>query len=60
MEEFGYIFLSDKELSEKIGLSEQTIKKYNKNLIKKGYLDIVEIDGKKVKRFNLTKLKGCN
>ena len=55
--EYGYIFLSDQEESEEIGWSVQTIKKYQKKLIEKGYLDIIEIDGKKVKRFNLTKLK---
>ena len=54
--EFGYIFLNDEELSKEIGLSVQTIKKYHKSLIEKGYLDIIEIDGKEIKRFNLSKL----
>jgi len=31
----------------------QTIKKYNKTLIEKGYLEIIEKDGKKIKQFNL-------
>lgn len=57
-EEFGYIFLTDEEESKSIGLSVQTIKKYHNSLIEKGYLDIIEIDEKKVKRFNLTKLNG--
>lgn len=55
--EYGYIYLSDEEESKEIGLSVQTIKKHHRNLIKKGYLEIIEIDGKKVKRYNLTKLK---
>lgn len=56
--EYGYIFLSDEELAENINVSVQTIKKYHKSLIKKGYLDIVTIDGKNVKRYNLSKLNG--
>lgn len=56
-EEFGYVFKTDKEIADIMGLTERTIKKYNKSLIEKGYLDIIEIDGKKVKRFNLNKLK---
>ena len=54
--EYGYVFLTDEEESENFGLSVQTIKKYHKSLIEKGYLDIIEVDGKKVKRYNLTKL----
>jgi biotin operon repressor len=54
--EYRYVFLSDEELSENMNMSLQTIKKYHKSLIEKGYLDIVEIDGKKVKRYNLSKL----
>lgn len=54
--EYGYVFESDEELSIHMGLSVQTIKKYHKSLIEKGYLDIIEINGKKVKRYNLTKL----
>ena len=55
--EYGYIPLSDEEESKAIGWSVYKIKKYQKSLIEKGFLDIIEIDGKKVKRFNLTKLK---
>lgn len=55
---YGYVFLTDEELSEKVGLSAQTIKKYHKELIRLGYLEIIEIDGKKVKRYNLSKLNG--
>lgn len=53
---YGYVFLTDEEESEKMGLSIQTIKKYHKSLIDKGYLDIIEVDGKKIKRYNLSKL----
>ena len=56
--EYGYVFLTDEEESEAFGWCVQTIRKYQKKLIEKGYLDIIEIDGKRVKRFNLTKLKG--
>jgi biotin operon repressor len=56
--EYGYVFLSDEELAKNINMSVQTIKKYHKSLIKKGYLDIIEIDKQQVKRYNLTKLKG--
>lgn len=56
MEEFGYILLSDEELSEKVGISVQTIKKHHKALIEKGVLEIIEVDGKKIKKFNLNKL----
>lgn len=56
--EFGYVFLTDEEEAEKLGYSVQTIKKYHKSLIEKGYLDIIEVDGKKVKRYNLKKLSG--
>ena len=51
--EYWYVFLSDEEEAENLGLSVQTIKKYHKSLIKKGLLEIVEIDGKRVKKFNL-------
>ena len=54
MEEYGYILLSDKELANNMGVSEQTIKKYHKALMEKGYLDIIEKD---IKRINLKKLK---
>lgn len=50
---YGYLFLTDEELSEKINMSVQTIRKYHKQLIEKGYMTIVEIDEKKVKRFKL-------
>ena len=58
--EYGYIFLTDEEEAHNLNLSTQTLKKYHKSLIKKGYLEIIEIDGKKVKRFNLTKLSTIN
>ena len=54
--QYGYIDLSDEELSEQLNMSVQTIKKYHKSLIEKGYLEIIEIDNKKIKRFNLSKL----
>lgn len=54
MEEYGYILLSDRELADNMGVSEQTIKKYHKTLMEKGYLDIIEKD---IKRINLKKLK---
>lgn len=54
--EYGYILLSDKELADNMGLSEQTIKKYHRSLIEKGYLDIIEINEREIKRLNLTKL----
>lgn len=56
--EFGYVFLTDEEESAQLGYSLQTIKKYHKKLIEKGYLDIIEVDGKRVKRYNLKKLSG--
>jgi len=56
--EYGYVFISDEEEAELQNKSVQTIKRYHKSLIKKGFLDIIEIDGKKVKRFNLSKLNG--
>lgn len=52
-EEYGYLFLTDEELSKKINLSVQTIKKYHDQLIEKGYIKIIEIDGKEIKRFKL-------
>lgn len=55
--EYGYVLLTDEEESEKMGLSIQTIKKYHKSLIDKGYLEIIEVDGKKIKRYNLSKLR---
>ena len=54
--QYGYIYLSDEELSEQLNISVQTIKKYHNSLIKKGYLEIIEIDNQKIKRFNLSKL----
>lgn len=54
--EYGYILLSDKELADNMGLSVQTIKKYHRSLIEKGYLDIIEINEREIKRLNLTKL----
>ena len=56
IEEYGYVFLTDGELALQINVSEATVKKRNKSLMEKGYLDIIEIDGKKVKRFHLKKL----
>ena len=62
-EEYGYIFLDDDDLAEAINISKRTLKKYDKTLIELGYLDVVEIDGEKVKRLNLKKLNfkiiGC-
>lgn len=56
MEEFGYVFLTDEEEAKAYNMSVQTLKKYHKSLIEKGYLDIIEIEGKKIKKFNLNKL----
>lgn len=53
MDNTWYVGLSDEELSKQIGMSVQTIKKYNKSLIEKGYLKKIMIDGKEVKEFNL-------
>ena len=53
--EYLYVYLSDIEESEKLGMSLQTIKKYHKSLMEKGILEILEINGSKVKRFNLGK-----
>ena len=53
--EYGYVLLSYVELAKTMNLSVQTIKKYHKSLIEKGYLEIINIDDKEVKRFNLTK-----
>jgi Mn-dependent DtxR family transcriptional regulator len=57
-EEYGYIFLDDDDLAEAINISKRTLKKYNKTLIELGYLEIVEVDGEKVRRLNLKKLNG--
>ncbi len=56
--EFGYVFLSDEEEAKYLGMAVKTIKKYHASLIEKGFLEIVEIDNKKVKKFNLKKLAG--
>ena len=53
--EYYYLPLTDEEEAKHIGKSIQTIKKYHKSLIKKGYLEIIELDGEKVKRFKLPK-----
>lgn len=53
---WGYLLLSDKELSEKINMSVRTMRKHIKALIEKGYAEEIEQDGVKVIRFNLTKL----
>jgi predicted transcriptional regulator len=59
--EFGYVLLSDEEISQKIGMSVQTIKKYHKSLIAKGYLTIIKTeDGSEIKQFNLRKLSEPN
>lgn len=55
--EFGYMILTDEELSEALGMSPQTIKKYNKRLVELGYLEIItKEDGTEIKKFNLEKL----
>lgn len=58
--DYGYVFLTDQEEAERLNVSVQTIRKRHKSLQEKGFLDIIEIDGKKVKRFNLKKLNGRN
>lgn len=55
--EYGYIFLTDEEESKIINVSLSTIKRMHKSLQDKGLLDIMYIDGKRVKRFNLKKLQ---
>lgn len=52
--DYGYVLISDEEEAEFLGLSVQTIRKYHKSLIKKGILEIIEIDGKRIKKFNLS------
>lgn len=54
--EYGYVLNSDQEVAQLFGLSEQTIKKYNRTLKEKGYLDIINVNGKEIKRFNLYKM----
>lgn len=54
--EYGYSLLSEEEESVIMNLSVKTIRRINKGLIEKGYLEIIEIDGKRIKRFNITKL----
>lgn len=54
--EYGYVFLSDEEAAIKLGMHIKTYKKHLNSLIDKGYIDIIEIDGKYVKRFKLNKL----
>ena len=56
MVEFGYLFLTEEEEAKELGISIQTLKKYHKRLEQKGYLDIIELDDKKIKRFNLLKM----
>ena len=58
--EFGYVLLSDQELADKLNMGIQTLKKRNNDLIRKGYLDIITIDGKEIKRFHLRKLSDHN
>ena len=56
--EFGYVFFTDEEEAKNLGIAVRTIKKYHASLIAKGFLEIIEIDNKKVKKFNLKKLAG--
>lgn len=56
--EFGYVILSDEEEAKNIGVSTQTLKKYHRQLMKLGYLEIIESENKKIKKFNLKKLTG--
>lgn len=58
--EFGYVFLSDQELADKLNMGIQTLRKRNNDLIRKGYLDIITVDGKEIKRFHLRKLSDHN
>lgn len=55
--EFGYVFLTDEEEAKSLKMAVKTIRKYHESLIEKGFLEIIEIDNKKIKRFNLKKLK---
>lgn len=54
---YGYIFATDEEEALNSGKSIDSIKRNHRSLIRKGFLEIVEVDGKRVKRFNLTELK---
>lgn len=58
--DYGYIFLTDEEEAERMNISVHTIKRRHKSLQEKGILEIIEIDGKRVKRFNLKKLNKTN
>ena len=53
---FGYITISDEEQAKQCGMSVKTIRKYDKILIEKGLLEIIEEDGKRIKKFNLSKI----
>lgn len=53
---YGYVFISDEEEALLQNKSVATIQKYHKSLIDKGYLEIIKINGNRVKRFNLDKL----
>lgn len=54
--EYGYLALTDEEEAAWLGMCVSTIKKYHKKLIDLGYLDYVEVNGQKLKRFHLKKL----
>jgi len=51
------ITLSDEEEASTLGISLQTLKKYNKELVEKGYLTITQEGDKVIKIFNLEQ---CN
>jgi predicted transcriptional regulator len=51
------ITLSDEEEASTLGISLQTLKKYHKELVEKGYLTITQEGDKVIKIFNLEQ---CN
>lgn len=50
---YGYVLLSDEEMAKQLNMSKQTIKKYHKQLIKLGYLEILNVNGREIKKFKI-------
>lgn len=57
---WGYLLLTDKELSERINMSLRTTRKHLKTLIEKGYAEEIKLSEGRITRFNLTKLGLAN
>ena len=52
--QYGYVFLTDEEEAEMMSVTVRTIKKYHKQLIDKGMLEIyINEDGVRVKKYKL-------